>query len=331
MPARDHIDTLLLIALPASGKSEVRKYMLNSPLDKRLADFHVADTVQIDDYPYVEFFHDVDDTLARMGHGPLFYQGPTDPFLDGRDWGTLLKLLSQDYAVLKDPSLPVPSAQPQVLFHRIDLARSEMGLPPAFGALHPKVRDALGRQLVGQAAGVVHHQFKLRPSNIDDYTLVIEFARGGPAGPAPLRAPHGYGWNLAQLSPQILERASALYIWVEPEESRRKNRTRDAKPGEGKVDTAIFHMCPETVMRQDYSSDDIEYLLSITDRPDTLTIHSYGRRWYVPVARFDNRQDKTTMLREPPETWQADQVAALHKGLTAGFEALWQAHTAFRG
>jgi hypothetical protein len=324
MPA--HIDTLLLIALPASGKSEVRKYMLNSPKEQRLVDFHVADTVQIDDYPYVEFFHEVDDTLADLGEGPLFYHGSIDPFLNGRDWGTLLKLLSQDYRILKDPSLPLPSADPQVLFHRIDLARSQVGLAPVFGPMHPRLREELGGLLVEQAAKVLDHQFKIRPANIDDYTLVIEFARGGPAGPQPVAAPHGYAWNLAQLSKQILARASALYVWVDPQESLRKNRTRDAKPSMGKVDTAIFHMCPETVMREDYSGDDIQYLRGITDRPDTLTIHAYGRRWYVPIAVFDNRVDLTTFTREPSSTWKPENVAALHAGLTDGFARLWEAH-----
>lgn len=322
----NHIDTLLLIALPASGKSEVRKYMLNSPKDQRLADFHISDTVQIDDYPYVEFFHDVDDSLARIGEGPRFYHGPTDPFLYGRDWGTLLKLLNQDYRLLKDPSLPLPSADPQVLFHRIDLARSEVGVEPAFGPMHPRLRDELGRMLVKHAAKVLDHQFKIRPVNIEDYTLVIEFARGGPEGPQPVQAPHGYAWNLAQLSPQILSRASALYVWVEPHESLRKNRSRDAKPGTGKVDTGIFHMCPETVMREDYSGDDIQYLLGISDRPSTLTIHSYGSRWYVPIALFDNRKDRTTFAREDSATWKPEEKQALHEGLAGGFSNLWAAH-----
>jgi len=42
-------DTLLLLALPASGKSEVRTYLTA----RDPARFHMGPTVQLDDYPYV--------------------------------------------------------------------------------------------------------------------------------------------------------------------------------------------------------------------------------------------------------------------------------------
>ena len=47
------IDILLLLALPASGKSEVRRYLANLTPAQCRDDFHLGPTVQLDDYPYV--------------------------------------------------------------------------------------------------------------------------------------------------------------------------------------------------------------------------------------------------------------------------------------
>ncbi|MDY0001915.1 MAG: hypothetical protein RBU30_11515, partial [Polyangia bacterium] len=64
---KNHIDTLLLLALPASGKSEARRFLLNFPLEQRLELFHISDTVQLDDFPYVHFMRCVDEELEKLG------------------------------------------------------------------------------------------------------------------------------------------------------------------------------------------------------------------------------------------------------------------------
>ena len=153
-------------------------------------------------------------------------------------------------------------------------------------------------------------------------TVVVEFARGGPEGaPLPLNAPHGYRYSLSLLSREILSTASILYVWVTPEESRRRNIER-AQPGIGDDASILHHGVPETVMRQDYGTDDMMWLVEDSDRPGTIRVDAHGTVYHLPVAVFDNRIDKTSFLRADIETWPADAVALLHRDLTAAFRKL---------
>jgi len=323
--APEYVDTLLLIALPASGKSEARRYLMNVDRDKRVAEFHLNDTVQLDDYPYVEFFRDTDAALAELGAEAEFFNGPNGRFKHGEDWGVLLNLVNDDWAVMTDPSAPTPAADPLAFFERIDRARTKLGAPAPFAPMDDILRHKLAEKMQAKTEWVIKELFTNRPDSMEGKTLVIEFARGGPQGaPMPLAPPHGYGWNLAQLRPEILERARVLYIWVTPEESRRKNAARAAPPGE--TNTVIFHAAPETVMINDYGCDDIQWLVDNANKPNTIPIEAHGKVYDLPIARFDNREDKTTFLRDEPETWDPADVESVHGALAEGLGALWEAY-----
>jgi hypothetical protein len=69
------------------------------------------------------------------------------------------------------------------------------------------------------------------------------------------------------------------------------------------------------VMLGDYGCDDMEWLVRQSDRPDTVRVEAYGRTWHLPVARFDNRVDKTTFVRGDCSQWKESDVKALHEGL----------------
>jgi len=319
-----HIDTLLLLALPASGKSEARRFLLNFPLEKRLELFHVADTTQLDDFPYVHFMRCVDDALADNGHDRVFFKGPHSGFQNPLDWGTLLHLVGDDYAVMKDPTAPTPTADPAALLARLDAARAAVDAPAIFEAMDPALRDTVVTALQAETDRLIKELFGPRPDTIDDKTLVIEFARGGPEGSdMPIQPPHGYQWNLAQLPAEMLARAGILYIWVTPEESRRKNVERCDPNDPGSI---LAHSAPEEVMRGDYGCDDIEYLMAQSPEPDTIQIEAHGRTWTLPICRFDNRQDKTTFLRGDPDSWPANDIKALHEGLADPMQKLWAAY-----
>jgi len=325
----EFIDTLLLLALPASGKSEVRKFMENSPRDRRIQEFHVADMPQLDDFPYVHYMRCIDQELAKRGQARHFYAGENTGFANGADWGTLLNLVNEDYAVVKDPSAPTPPFDALHAFARLDAARAKVDIPRFFGEMDPDLRADIAASLQDETDRLVGELFGKRPDKVDDKTLVIEFARGGPEGSTmPLSMPHGYAWNLSQLSPQILQRAAILYIWVTPEESRRKNLAREDPDDPG---SSMFHSAPESVMRGDYGCCDMEYLIEQSDRPATICIEAHGRSWYLPVARFDNRVDKTTFIHGDPADWSEADKSALYDGLAGPMDRLWKAYQELHG
>src|SRR5258705_6446916 len=88
------IEILLLLALPASGKSEVRRYLAHLSPEQSRDEFHLGPTVQLDDFPYVHLMRRIDDELAALGQPRLFFQSPERPMIDPRDWGTLIALLN---------------------------------------------------------------------------------------------------------------------------------------------------------------------------------------------------------------------------------------------
>ncbi|MGM0598054.1 MAG: hypothetical protein ACQES9_13545, partial [Myxococcota bacterium] len=123
------LDTVLLLALPASGKSEVRKYLASRSPEQCREEFHMGQTLQLDDYPYVHFMHRIDDELFKRGYPYVFYKGPNRPFQNDFEWGTLIELLNEDYDdLINSRVVEVPSAA-QLLFDRLDNARAKVGLP----------------------------------------------------------------------------------------------------------------------------------------------------------------------------------------------------------
>jgi len=318
------IDTLLLLALPASGKSEVRRYMLHVPWDDRVNLFHIGDTVQLDDFPYVHFMRVVDEGLEALGQERHFYLGPHDRFKHLIDWGTLLHLVNEDYTWLRDTSIPSPEPTAAVLFERLDRARKSVGGPTFFEGLDAGLRDQLAERLEGEALRLNKELFSGRPDSLEGKTIVIEFARGGPEGAdMPLSEPHGYGWNLAQLSDDILSRSDVLYVWVTPEESRRKNIARCDPNDPGSI---LHHSAPESVMFGDYGCDDVDWLMDNAKQADTIEVEAHGKTYALPIGRFDNRVDKTTFVHDDESEWKDEDAKALHNGLTSAFEKLWGAH-----
>lgn len=312
------IDTLLLLALPASGKSEVRRYLDSMDPGECRRDFHMGETVQLDDFPYVHLMRRIDEELVKAGSPRVYFKGPDRSFLDPWDWGTLVELLNEDFDDLLAKDRGRPDSVARHLFERMDAAAGRAGAAVRLGSLPEDVTSRLADALEKEAREHLDEKQAEYPETLEGRTVVIEFARGGADGSEmPLESPFGYGHSLRQLSPAILERAAILYIWVSPEESRRKNDDRSDPDDPGSI---LHHGVPLEVMMGDYGCDDMAWLVENSDRPGTVRIEAHGRAFHLPVGRFDNRVDKTSFIRKDRANWTGDEVAALHAGLKSAMD-----------
>ncbi len=314
------LDTLILMALPASGKSEVRKYLAGIDAKTCREEFHLGETVQLDDFPYVHLMRRIDDELARLGEKRIFFHAADKPFQNGVDWGTLVELLNEDYGRLLSRTKLEAGSWGRLMLDRFDRARSAVGGGRPLGLLPARSQGAVSAALEKEARELHEGLNEVVPATLEGKTVVIEFARGGAQGATmPLSPPYGYAYTLGRLSPEILERAAILYIWVTPEESRRKNHERTDPNDPGSI---LHHGVPIEVMLKEYGTDDVEYLLSKSSKPDTVTVEAHGRNYVLPLARLDNRVDKTSFIRKPKAEWTPAEVAAIHGGLEGALSRL---------
>lgn len=324
----DVLDTVLLLALPASGKSEVRKYLEGLTHEQCARDFHMGETLQLDDYPYVHFMHRIDDELALRGQPYIFYKGPDRPFQDDFTWGTLIELLNEDYDDLLAGKVCKPASAAQLLFDRIDNARVKSGMSPALGMIPYRVRCEIADAMEEEISKELDNKNRTCAADRTGRTIVIEAARGGPNGAAfPLTPPHGYQYSLSKFSSKILDKAGILYVKVSPEESRRKNIERGVPDAQGSI---LNHSVPMEVMLGQYGCDDMNYLLSVSDVPNTVKVERLEvegnryvmRKWNLPLGVFDNTADLTSFIRKPRDKWEDGEISAIHNGLKEAFDIL---------
>ncbi|MFO7653673.1 MAG: hypothetical protein R6X25_07590, partial [Candidatus Krumholzibacteriia bacterium] len=323
-----NLDVLLLLALPASGKSEVRRYLATLSPDTCRDEFGIGPTTQLDDFPYVHLMRRISDEVTVRGQEGPFFLSPALPFREPRDWGTLIELLNEDHVDLTRPPAPEPESAARWLFARLDAARARVGACPAVSRLDPGLRLEVAAALEDECRALWNDRRGVAPGYgtqeaVENRTVLLEFARGGADGsPLPLPAPYGYRYSLGCLDHDILARAAILYVWVTPEESRRKNTERADPDDPGSI---LHHGVPRAVMYGDYGCDDFNWLLEQSDVPDTVRVEKDGRSYHLPVGRFDNRADLTTFVREDQERWSPEHVQALHGGLREAFTALQRA------
>lgn len=311
------LDVLLFIALPASGKSELRRYLDNLNAETALKEFGIKKTVQLDDFPYVHFMRLVSDEMIKQGLEGAFFRSPVLPFKDPNEWNTLIQLINLEY---EDIALNRPikaSSAADWLFARIDRARKKNQNEPIFSKFSPALRRNLATALETEAEKIKAALNQNIAQGLKDKTVVIEFARGGATASAmPLPAPYGYQHALAELSPQILEKAAILYIKVDPKDSLKKNTVRSNPNDPGSI---LNHKVPLAVMYTEYGCDDLAYLKSQSTKTNTLCIKQKDKIYFLPIGIFDNRDDKTTFLREEVKLWPKDKLAKLEKTLKQSF------------
>ncbi|NOZ87928.1 MAG: hypothetical protein GXP49_17030 [Deltaproteobacteria bacterium] len=318
-------DVLLLLALPASGKSELRKYMDSLEEDRRKRELHLFPTLQLDDFPYVHLIQVMDQKLEDLGTGRCFFKGAGRPAREPSFWGLLTELLNQDFnALSKGVFPPAGPGAGRRLLDRIEQGYEQIRVESPLTRLDSSARKAAIEAIDQEAWALERDLASMINEKTDHSTIVIEFARGGPKGSRmPLDGYLGYQYSLSHLAPELLSRASILYVWVTPEESRRKNMER-ANPDE--PGSILHHGVPEEVMLQDYGCDDMDHLLAGSSHPGTVEVEAKGQKIYIPAERFDNRSDMTSFLRNDPNNWDRSRLAKLHTELSASMQKLFHTY-----
>ncbi len=316
-----HIDTLLLLALPASGKSEARRYLASLNAEQCQKQFGIGETVQLDDFPYVHIMRRVADELTSRGKDGLFFISPALPFNNPVDWLTLIELINEDYDDLVAGNKPAPESAAMWVFDRIDRARIRAGGEAVIGKLDADLLAKIAAPIEDEARTLLNDKVAEVPATMEGKTVVIEFARGCADGQTmPVPHPFGYQASLTQLSDSILAKAKILYIWVTPEESRRKNAARTDPNDPGSI---LHHGVPLAVMYGDYGVCDMAYLLEQSDRTDTVHVSRNGQDYHLALGRFDNRVDRTSFIREDEDKWSAEDVGKLQAGMREAFDQIF--------
>lgn len=148
---KNTFDVVLLTALPASGKSEIRNFLAHIEPQRLMKEFHIGDNLQLDDFPYVNFMRRIDEEISLLSEERIFYPTNENPFFDGRDWGTLTALLSEDYHDLLNRTKVEADSPAEYLFERIDRAALTVGIRPRMALLKEEVRKALAKALDAEA------------------------------------------------------------------------------------------------------------------------------------------------------------------------------------
>ncbi|OGR62972.1 MAG: hypothetical protein A2X31_04345 [Elusimicrobia bacterium GWB2_63_22] len=314
-------DIVLLLALPASGKSEVRRFLANVEPERLKKEFHIGANLQLDDFPYVHMMRRADDELVKLGKARLFFKSGDRPFIDTKDWGTLIHLLNEDYHDLMAKNVVKVASAADLLMRRIDKAGERAKIAPRLAGLDAATWDTVAAALEPEAKAMLDEKHAAYPDSFEGKTIVIEAARGGPDKSAyPLQDPLGYQYSLRELDPEILKRAVILYVWVTPEESRRKNTARTNPNDPGSI---LHHGVPMEVMMNDYGCDDMDYLEKNSEVPGTITITAQGQKFHLPIGRFDNRVDKTSFLRVEKKDWDPKMVADVTNGIKGATDKLF--------
>lgn len=96
----DTFDTLILIARPAAGKSEIINYLKLCPREERLARFHIGEFLEVDDFPMLWTWFEEDALLEQRGK-PRLHTTPDGYFLEQHLWDLLIRRLCLEHQKIR--------------------------------------------------------------------------------------------------------------------------------------------------------------------------------------------------------------------------------------
>ena len=328
---------LMFCALPASGKSESRRFF-KSLTKEQMAQFHLGESsTQVDDYPYVDALEKIDVFCYEILGKTIFKNRETRLFLNEYEWGALTYLINDDYLDIKKLDKTIPKeyeADPvKWLFKRYDDAGEKTGhIPRRFEELEKNTEkekfEEFKKKCFDLCNTLLHDKYNNIPDSLDGKTIIFEFSRGGAKDSTfPLQAPKGYEDTLSLFDDEILNNANILYIWVTPEQSFNKNKQRELEGLQGKSQTvstqlSLNHGVPDSVMINEYGTDDFEYLISLSTNGKYIPIKKNGKEFKVKVGRLDNRNDLTSDFRKPQNEWTKEQIEKMTEAMKKAFDGL---------
>ncbi|PKN99689.1 MAG: hypothetical protein CVU42_06795 [Chloroflexi bacterium HGW-Chloroflexi-4] len=88
--------SILLIARPAAGKSEIIAYLKSVPLEERIRRFHIGQMDEIDDFPMLWTWFEEDALLKKMGYPPI-HTDEDGYFKKPYFWDLLIERIGLEY------------------------------------------------------------------------------------------------------------------------------------------------------------------------------------------------------------------------------------------
>lgn len=108
MSDKNTFDTLMLLARPAAGKSEIIHYLHNTPLEERINRFHIGEFIEVDDFPMLWAWFEEDRILGEMGMQRL-HSTEDEEFNDERLWNVLIRRICLEHKKLLRDQTSAPT------------------------------------------------------------------------------------------------------------------------------------------------------------------------------------------------------------------------------
>jgi hypothetical protein len=96
LKSQNTFNTILLIARPAAGKSEIIDHLKNTPIEQRMARYHIGQIEEIDDFPMLWTWFEEDEILTKLGH-PRLHTDNQQNFTGHHLWDVLIERICLEY------------------------------------------------------------------------------------------------------------------------------------------------------------------------------------------------------------------------------------------
>jgi hypothetical protein len=138
MTGKNIFESIILIARPAAGKSEILDYLKKLPAKERAERFHVGQLAEVDDFPMLWAWFEEDALLEKMGH-PRLHTDADGYFIFNYLWDLLIERINLEYQK-KQRDLPA-SAGRHTIFIEFSRGAEHGGYRSAFSHLSRQILE----------------------------------------------------------------------------------------------------------------------------------------------------------------------------------------------